>query len=257
MFDKIKQKIINERYNNVYLNSVNIAACVTNRDTFGPLKNINQGKDVAICGAGPSLNEYKVIANTVHIALNRALLKKEILYDWFFAEDWEGISFMQEEIINYDCLKFLGRHVTGEPFRQIPESFIIKANAKRFYTDSYMVRSGYDSRFVCDVDKMAIGNMPNLALTILPVVLFTNPKKIYLVGCDASQGHFVQPDKLSSSEIDRRETDLKMAVSSKNQNVLQKWKEFKGFVNIFYPDTEIISINPVGLRGLFKDEYQS
>ena len=29
----------------------------------------------------------------------------------------------------------------------------------------------------------------------------------------------------------------------------------KEFAETYYPDTEIISINPVGLKGVFKDEF--
>jgi hypothetical protein len=36
---------------------------------------------------------------------------------------------------------------------------------------------------------------------------------------------------------------------------MRGWNEFKKFASIYYPKTEIISINPIGLKGLFKDIY--
>ena len=39
------------------------------------------------------------------------------------------------------------------------------------------------------------------------------------------------------------------------QTIFEGWKKVKDFVAMFYPDVEIISINPVGLKGLFKDVY--
>ena len=33
------------------------------------------------------------------------------------------------------------------------------------------------------------------------------------------------------------------------------WREFKRFVQVYYPETEIISVNPVGLKGIFRDVY--
>jgi len=33
------------------------------------------------------------------------------------------------------------------------------------------------------------------------------------------------------------------------------WIQLKEFVELYYPETEIISINPIGLKGLFRDEY--
>ena len=47
---------------------------------------------------------------------------------------------------------------------------------------------------------------------------------------------------------------MKLAVSS--DRVIQKWMDLKAFAKAFYPDVEIISVNPVGLKGIFKDEYQ-
>lgn len=36
---------------------------------------------------------------------------------------------------------------------------------------------------------------------------------------------------------------------------IEGYKEVKKLVEQHYPDTEIISINPVGLRGIFRDVY--
>ena len=37
--------------------------------------------------------------------------------------------------------------------------------------------------------------------------------------------------------------------------MLTGYKKLKKFIDIYYPDIEIISVNPVGLKGLFKDVY--
>ena len=39
-------------------------------------------------------------------------------------------------------------------------------------------------------------------------------------------------------------------------DLIGKWKKLKEFADEKYPNTEIISVNPVGLKGLFKDEYE-
>lgn len=250
ILDYLHRKIVDYHY----INALNVAASICNHESFSELKNCNYGKNVALCGAGPSLEKYEPIDNCIHIALNRALLNPRIKFDYFFADDWTGIHFFQEELKSYNCIKYFG-HAIGNDDCQIPESFRIECDAKRYYTDLYRVANGFESRFVCDIDKMAIGNMANIALSIMQVVLFTNPKTIYLVGCDASAGHFIQPDNLKAEEIQRQEEDLKIAVSS-NQTI-QSWVDLKKFAEVFYPDTKIISINPVGLKGIFVDEYQS
>ena len=41
------------------------------------------------------------------------------------------------------------------------------------------------------------------------------------------------------------------------ERLLVKWKELKDFAGRFYPETEIVSINPVGLKNIFLDIYQN
>ena len=236
-----------------YANALSIAASMCNSETFKDIKNIFAGRKVALCGAGPSLQNYKPIEGCIHIALNRALLNKCVEYDWFIADDWDGINFFQDELIAFKGKKFFG-HQIGDYSRQIPESFRIKCGAQRYYTDTYLVGSGYKSKMVCDIDKMAIGNMPNIALSAMQIALFTNPSTLFIVGCDASQGHFVQPESLSGDRVKKHETDIKKSVSG--DMTIKKWMEVKEFADAFYPDTEIVSVNPVGLKGLFKDVYQ-
>lgn len=252
MLNKIRDKINNKVLKFEYVCALHNAASMCNNETFSSIKGINKGKEIAICGAGPTLKNYEPINGVLHVALNRALLNEKIQYDWFIADDWDGINFFQDILEDYDCLKFFG-HQIGSYEREIPESFAIKCRGKRYYTDIYYVPDGYRSRFVCDIDKMAIGNMANIALSAMQIVLFTNPSKIYLVGCDASSGHFVQPKSLSNERIKNHEKDLKMAVYG--DKVIDQWRELKRFAQAFYPDTEIISINPVGLKGIFKDVF--
>ena len=252
MKDKFKSKFDELKY----VSAMHVAASMCNSETFSSIKNCNVGKEVALCGAGPTLKKYKPIDGVFHVALNRALLNDQIKYDWFIADDWDGVDFMKDTLKSYECKKFFG-HQLGADYadnRQIPETYLRECGAARYYTDQYMKTDIWKSHFVCDIDRMAIANMPNIALSAMQIVLFTNPKRIYLVVCDASAGHFVQPNSLNQCRVDKQEKDLKMAVSS--DRTIEKWKELKAFASTFYPDVEIVSINPVGLKGIFVDRYQ-
>ena len=33
------------------------------------------------------------------------------------------------------------------------------------------------------------------------------------------------------------------------------WKRIKNFIRTYYPETEVVVINPVGLKGIFRDVY--
>ena len=87
-------------------------------------------------------------------------------------------------------------------------------------------------------------------------LLYTNPRKVFLVGIDSSAlGHF------HNSQGTRDE--FKNSISSRGQNLdkwaietVSAWKELKEFAQIHYPETEIIWVNPVGLKVFFKDFYQ-
>ena len=161
---------------------------------------------------------------------------------------------MQDHLEKYNCIKFFG-HQIGDYSREIPESFLRKCKAERYYTDSFMVENGYKSVPVCDINLMPIGNMPNIALSALQIVLFTHPKRIYLVGCDAStNGHYTEKG-ISDKQKEEHKKDLEIAVSG--NKVIECWLDLKKFINCYYPDIDIISINPVGLKGIFKDCYQN
>ena len=90
-----------------------------------------------------------------------------------------------------------------------------------------------------------------MGLCVMQIAFFMNPAKIYLVGIDASSnGHFTDQG-VSEEDKNRINKDLKKYVDIKN--LKDKWTEIKTFRDVYYPETEIISINPVGLRGIFKD----
>lgn len=252
MFEKMRNKINHKIKDIEYTNTLSIAAALNNQKAFGDLKCCNEGKSVALCGAGPSLSQYIPIPDTMHIALNRALLRDDIKFDWFIGDDWAGIKFFQEKLLTYDCLKLLG-HSVDDYEDQVPESFRIRSGARKYYTDIFLTGNGFDSRFVIDIDAMPIGNMPNIALQAMQIVLFSHPSKIYLVGCDATTGHFTDAG-LSEKEVQKINRDTKLCVSA--ESTVSKWKELKEIAQRVYPDVEIISINPIGLKGLFHDEYQ-
>lgn len=249
IIDRISKKIQSCTRENAY----SIAASRCNSIAFDQYKDYLKGKDVVLCGAGPTLNKYKPIPGAVHVAINRAILFDKVHFDFFIADDWKGISFIQKEITDYDCIKFMG-HQIGDYSLQIPESFVRENNAKRYYTDSYIVKNGFKSEFVCDINYLPIGNMPNIALSSLQILLFMNPKNIYLVGCDASSNHFTNVG-VSEELSKKHKKDSAIAVSI--DATISKWHEFKKFSETFYPKVTITSINPVGLKGIFKDEYQS
>ena len=155
-----------------------------------------------------------------------------------------------EELINYPAdsskktVKFLGDQNLGAGL-QIPEDVIHRANGLRYKTTAGIL----PNRFTYDIETEPLGNFCTVSLQAMQFILYTNPKRIFLAGIDcnvATGGHFcgTEYDFSRNKEIakhDRLSVDY--------------WKQLKRFAETYYPNTEIISINPVGLRGIFKDVY--
>lgn len=87
-----------------------------------------------------------------------------------------------------------------------------------------------------------LGCFGTVVFPALQFALWTYPKRIYLVGCDCS---------LNGYAYNSAETNILYP-----DKLIQAYQEFKIFANKYYPDVEIISINPVGLKEIFNDFYQ-
>ena len=218
--------------------------------TFSQFKGCNAGKDVVVIGAGPTLNHFSPIKDCIYVGLNSAVLFPHVKYDYLFTIDKVGISKIADEFANYDCVKFIGDQNLG-PNWQISESQIAKMKGKvlRYKTDAGMYK---ESQLVADIESQPLGNFNTVSLQALQFVLYTNPRRIYLVGIDCSNlGHFGNHDTIS---------EYKNSLSSRGEELdawakytIEAWQSVREFVSMYYPDTEIISVNPVGLRGMFTD----
>lgn len=228
-----------------------ISTAILHQKTFLPYKNCNSGKSVVLVGAGPSVNSFIPIENAIYVGCNRAFLLNVVNFDYLFSIDKVGIDKYYKEFFEYtgnNCIKFLGDQNKGNDF-QIPESYILKFPQDRIRR--YKTVAGYlPDKYELDIDSMPLANGASVAIQAMQFILYTNPKKIYIVGIDctvASKQHFIGA---SYNNEDRMEC----AQLCDDYNI-EMWGKLKDFASIYYPETEIISINPVGLKGLFKDMY--
>ncbi len=234
-----------------------IATQALHRETFLPFKNYCNGKkEIVVCGAGPSLNDYQPIEGALHIGVNRAFLYEKVNFDFIFAQDYEGIYMVEEEIVQYrpdSCVKFLGTQIIDH--KKIPESLIIRSKARKFDTDWYIPGTGTGGQLVVDLDRKPLCNMYNVGQSVMQLALYMNPSKIYIVGCDMSGNHFA-PGHQTEEQVKQEGLELKKIWERDTQALIARWKEIKEFARIYYPQTEIVSVNPIGLKGVFTDLYQ-
>ena len=125
----------------------------------------------------------------------------------------------------------------------IPDSVALRHNAQRFVSmpiwyDNEQRNFGYNP----DIARMPLHGYSSSVFCALQFAFYTNPKKIYLYGCDTSDaGHAYGANK---------------KITSDNILLMKKeWNIIKKIAPVFYPETEIISVNPVGLKGMFHDVY--
>ena len=229
---------------NMYISQANVVS-LTHQKTFGEYKNKHEGKEIAIIATGPSLNKYKPIEGVINIGVNKAILCEKFSLDYYFVQDYLACKDYISKLAEYPNIKkfygqaptnFYGLKELNIEKNIIPESIILKHNASKYF--QYCKYPIMPVFFNTDIDKTWMVCGGSVVFSAIQFALFTNPKRIYLVGCDCSSGHF---------DNDSKETLL---------HLIKTWKKLKKFAEIYYPETEIISVNPVGLKGLFKDIIQ-
>lgn len=209
------------------------------QETFKPYKNKYNGRDVVVVATGPTLKAYQPLPDAIHIGVNNAYKYPHALLDFLFIQDMHGLQSQINDINDYaqgKCQKFYG-DVLHCDHCAISESDVIKSGAKRYYS------GGMASPFLHDIASCFMPDFGSVVFPALAYALYTNPKRLYLVGCDCSDlGYF-----------DRDEPGVSPSLKHDMPKILGGWKAFKQFAEHFYPDTEIISVNPVGLKGMFQE----
>ncbi len=228
----------------------NLSTAALHQKTFLPFKNKHSNQEIVIVATGPTANLYNPIKDAIHIGVNRAFQigNGRIPLDYVFIQDYSGSTKEYiDELDNYrpdKCQKFYGLTTEWiyEPERTIPESHAIKANALRYRTDWANIYE-FEPGFAYDISTQPMGCFGSITFPALQFALWTNPKRIYLVGCDCSLAGYAYNSNEKNSLI--------------TEDIISAYIKFKDFAAKYYPDTEIISINPMGLKGIFKDKYET
>lgn len=210
---------------------------------FPQFKNKHAEDSLAIIGSGPSLNYFTPIENIRYIALNRGISYDKVKYEYFFCVDGrDDIPEYLKQYSNYPCTKFYGQHFNFSPIAiegrgscHISDRLARAHGAFRFYSNAH------DAEWYYDIETAPLMDYGSVSFCALHFAFYSGAKKIYLVGCDCTRnGYFNNANQINWVLLD---------------NALKGYKKVKTFRDIYYPETEIISVNPVGLRGLFKDVY--
>jgi len=247
----LQRMILGDIENRLFrINQFNVSTALLHQKTFLPYKNKFCGRDVALIACGPTINDFAPIPNAIYVGVNRAFRCEKLKLDYLFLNDG-GMAYSRDEMHEINrygndfCQKFYGIFEEQTRIKNfiISESDAIEAKALRYHIDYMPDVWELKPRFTYDISTQALGGRGTVTCTALQFIMWCNPKRVFLVGCDCSNGgaHFYKDNKPTWLALD----DLK-----------QSYGEFKCFAARYYPDTEIVSVNPVGLKGLFRDWYQ-
>ena len=228
-----------EEFSELQMEAANI-----HRDTFAKYRNCNKGKNVAVIGSGPSLDKWVAPKGIVQIGVNGTCIAKNVNLDYWFVQDYDDALLSQfTERDDKLCKKFFGVHYMLPNVKPIPFSEVERFGAEQyFFYDCPIYPFPFD--FTIDISSKPFITYGSTIFVALQFALFTHPDKIYIVGCDCSEGHFsLHKEMIHDKDV------------GSLGHIMNGWYRFQQFAQALYPDIEIISVNPVGLKGLFSEGY--
>lgn len=211
----------------------------TNKAAFAEFKACNRGKTVVIVGTGPTLNYYTQIKGVPHIGVNASFLKKGITLDYYFITHY--LIEWCKKLKEYDFVKFFNVGIRSKKSKdQFPEYIIEENNGRRYFCLPMTPFTQIHTNIEC----YPLMSYDSIIFQAIHFALYTRPKRLLLVGCDcAATGHF---DGLPMESF---------VEQVQIPQWIEGYKNVKKFVSLHYPDMEIVSVNPVGLKGMFHDVY--
>ena len=245
--EMVLQRLREDNLNLYYLQKSNIQAAIVHATTFAEYKNKYCNDSVAVIGSGPTLKYYPPQKGIIKVGVNRTFLQEGLDLDYLFIQDYlKGEGDMEKAKLYHPstCTKFFGL-LSEKRYSQVRKN--LKKITNKDICDAcakpYIIEDAVCRNWANFLEVEPIGDWCGCIFSALQFVLYTNPKRIYLVGCDCSDnGHFHEErvDVVNSTTLSYQYTS---------------WVKFKEHVTRYYPSLEIISINPIGLKGLFKDVY--
>ena len=228
--------------------ALSLPAASLHQEVFPKYRGINAGKELVIVGAGPTLDDYAPIPGAVHVGVNKTFLCEKLSLDYLFIQDYfEDIQDAADAYRPGLCKKFYGYHPDPR-VRGVPAASAERANAERYFFEDIPVNDPSPFPFPPDIARAALGTFSSIIFPALQFALWTRPKRIYLVGCDCSSLGYC------SGILDKTAAQTKFPLDV--ERLLYGWTKMKEFIEKLYPEVEIVSVNPVGLKGWFRDISQ-
>ena len=229
------------------------------------LVNIHEDRTCVIIGSGPSLNEsyhflkYAEEHNFLLLGTNQTLFDTHFNLDYHFLGDLTAFSkfkLAKHKYINSSVKK--SKIWFGSCVQTISAKCRKRRNNQVLSNDNlkYLKKCEQNDERWLILDK--INNRtglispvrPNKSLKhstifiVLEFALIMGFKKIYLVGCDCTGTNIYRPHEVMNY-YDH---------TNKVSKLIEGWNLMYKFVKSYYPEVEIYSVNPVGLRDMIPED---
>ncbi len=237
------------RVNDIYYNMQVLVKVPIVHKYFLRYKNCNVGKNIVLYAGGPTFryfdnNKCKALKCGVNGIITLVSDLNYLFIEDIFIHDKN----LNEMIDNYEgknCEKFYGllppRRLKKINRYEYTTEKITPMNVYRAKANVFLLEDVVRSKWATDLEVEAFGDFGGAALSALQFLLYTHPKRIYLVGNDCSN------EQLAYHSDRPKVTDHSAKINN--------YQSFKRFARVVYPDVRIISVNPVGLRGIFRECY--
>ena len=229
------------------IKNIYIPAARQHKNTFGFFSGMHKGETIVIFGTGKTYKDYNFSIPGHHIAINHAIRKDPSQFRYFFTSDYDENARIDIEIAetNQRCKKFYPFYnhptLSDGQVTFIPAKYREAHNSFSFFGE--YVSPDEVSGFTVNPDitcspLTCFGTTSHFAFQF---ALWTRPKTIYLVGMDCQKGHC---EGLGYNEEEEKADPARF---------IDGWRIFKQYTDMYYPDTHIIVVNPVGLKGVFEE----
>lgn len=236
------------------ITEIYLPALVKHPEVFTKYRGMHKGSDIVLFGTGYTVKFFSPMRNVINMGMNRIIVNKNIDFQYFVACDNDPDSEIFESILSSDrtMIKFFGicNSTRGETL--IPEYMrnrrdveTIYVSAERGTINDAISEREQPYKFPIDISVSPLKSYGTTYYVMMQIALWMHPKRIYLVGADCFGGNGAHGIKVCTENLPR--FDYRWFIKG--------WKYMKDFIHYNYPDIEVISINPVGLRGLFTDQY--
>lgn len=222
-------------------------------DVFSKYCNAMAGKEVVLMCTGPTAKYYEPIPKAIHVGVNGAVYL-DVPLDFIFVQDNTinqfGNTTLTEDVLSYDkhpCHKFMAvwssairtqhfyeYHTGRKTLFPIPSYYQNRSDISPYI----LAGAGRIEDMPYDISREPIANLWGTAFSAMQFILYTHPKTIYLVGCDCSSGYAYKTQQTNYLDV---------------MEQTNSWRILKDYISFYYPQQRVVSINPVGLKGLFED----